>query len=89
MIFDATGCHRCHQTGYCDRIGIFELLQVSDELRETIHHHPKHHTLTRIARKMGMTTLREDALRRLLLGMTTLEEVLRVTSIEGDNANDE
>ncbi len=78
-IFDARGCPHCHSTGYRDRIGIFEMLTVDDSVHELITASPKSSALKQAARKNGMTTLREDAIRKMLAGVTTVEEVLRVT----------
>ncbi len=81
-VFEAVGCRRCHDTGYHDRVGIFELLSVGDELRELITANPRSRELREAAQRGGMTTLRADALRKLRAGVTTIEEVLRVTSHE-------
>ncbi|MCC7291872.1 MAG: Flp pilus assembly complex ATPase component TadA [Phycisphaerales bacterium] len=78
-VFDAGGCTACHETGYRDRIGVFEMLTVDEAVHALVTAHPKSSALKQAARKGGMTTLREDAVRKLLAGLTTVEEVLRVT----------
>ncbi len=78
-VFDRVGCGRCNQTGYRDRLGVFELLIVGDELQELITSSPPGKSIKAAARRNGMTTLREDAVRKLLAGLTTMEEVFRVT----------
>ncbi len=75
----ARGCAACHDTGYVDRVGIFELLQVTDELQDMITTKPKSRDIKAAAKRCGMTTLRQDAVRKLVENVTTLSEVLRVT----------
>lgn len=75
----ANGCAACHDTGYLDRVGVFELLTVTDELHDLITTKPKSRDIKDVAMASGMTTLRSDALRRMAAGATTLDEVLRVT----------
>ncbi len=73
------GCPECNQTGYRDRIGIFELLVLSEELRDLIYHNPSSSQIREIAQKEGMFTLRDDGWAKVFGGITTLTEVLRVT----------
>ncbi len=73
------GCERCRETGYMGRIGVFEVMLVDDILRQAIDEAPDHLRLKGIAQKQGMTTLFQNALRLLLGGKTTYQEVLRVT----------
>jgi len=75
----AVGCPECHKTGYLDRVGIFELLRVTDEFHDLICAKPKSRDIKSAAVKSGMTTLRQDAVRKLESGVTTIDEVLRVT----------
>lgn len=84
VIPEAVGCERCHQTGYRDRVGVFELLLVGDELQGLITTHPQSKEVKSSARRGGMTTLREDAVRKALAGETTIEEVLRATNADED-----
>jgi type IV pilus assembly protein PilB len=73
------GCEECRGSGYRGRIGIFELLAVTPDLQELILHKSSNATLKAAARKT-MTTMHEDALRKAAEGMTTLEEIVRVSS---------
>jgi type II secretory ATPase GspE/PulE/Tfp pilus assembly ATPase PilB-like protein len=73
------GCDKCLKTGYLGRTGIFELMLVDDEMKELITQRQGSHILKQAAIRKGMTTLREDGLRRALAAVTTLEEVYRVT----------
>lgn len=73
------GCERCGETGYRGRIGLYELLVMSDAIRHEIATGSDANIIRNQAIKEGMKTLREDALEKLAAGMTTPEEVVRVT----------
>lgn len=73
------GCDACHQTGYHEREGIFELLPIDDAIRELIHARAPAGAIRSAAVKAGMRALRMDGVRKTLLGVTTPSEVLRVT----------
>jgi general secretion pathway protein E len=73
------GCLKCRGTGYLGRTGIFEVLPVTDAIRRQIKPECDTEALRNIARKEGMATMRENAVRKLLQGRTTYQEVLRVT----------
>lgn len=71
------GCNFCNDTGYQERIGVFELLQVTDEMRQLIVRHASHEKLTQQALKQGMRPLAREASRMVEEGLTTLAEVVR------------
>ena len=73
------GCDTCRGTGFLGRQGIFELLVLTDELRGLMHERASEITLTELAKRSGMTTLRDACMARVADGTTTLEEVIRVT----------
>lgn len=73
------GCEQCRGTGYRGRTGIYELLVLDEDLRAELGQHRGTRELRRMARTAGMRTLREDALRLVRAGATSIEEVLRVT----------
>jgi len=73
------GCERCGQTGYRGRVGLYELLLMSDEIRHQIASGADANSIRDTAIKGGMRTLRQDALEKLRAGLTTPEEVVRVT----------
>ena len=75
--FRGRGCERCRGTGYRGRSGLYELLALSDDLRGALQRGVGE--LRRLAMDHGMRTLRDDGLRQVRAGVTTLEEVLRVT----------
>jgi type IV pilus assembly protein PilB len=74
------GCVACGQTGYRGRAGIFEVIEVNDAIRERVVARASSEDVARVARAAGMASLRDDALRKAARGMTSLEEVLRVTA---------
>lgn len=73
------GCEQCIGTGYNGRVGIFELMEMNEELRKLIMHNEDASVLTDSARRNGMRNLREDGWEKIDRGVTTVEEVLRVT----------
>jgi len=73
------GCDACNQTGYKGRIGIYELMKISDPLRELINERAPTVKLKEKAIQLGMVTLRQDGLRSIFAGDTTIEEVLKYT----------
>ena len=73
-----TGCAACRHTGYRGRTGLFELLVVSDEVKQALLKTPNAAALREIAQSEGMTTLRQDGWRKVQAGLTTVDEVLRV-----------
>jgi type IV pilus assembly protein PilB len=77
--YHGTGCDRCNQTGYKGRKGIFELMRVTDPLRDLINERAPTIALKERAIELGMVTLRQDALRSLFSGETTIDEVLKYT----------
>jgi type IV pilus assembly protein PilB len=77
------GCNFCAQTGYLDRIGVYELLTVTDAMRELILDRASHDDLRKVARAEGMRVLQEEALRLVGAQITTLAEVLRSSYVVG------
>jgi len=77
--YRGAGCPKCFGTGYSGRIGIFELMEMNDELRRLVMENADAATLTAAARRHGMRRLAEDGWMKVRAGLTTAEEVLRVT----------
>jgi type IV pilus assembly protein PilB len=73
------GCDACNNTGYKGRKGIYELLQITDPIRELINERAPTVTLKQKAIELGMVTLRQDGLRSIFAGDTTIEEILKYT----------
>ncbi|MBL7134210.1 MAG: Flp pilus assembly complex ATPase component TadA [Phycisphaerae bacterium] len=78
--YHGVGCSKCRKTGFSGRIGIYELLVPSDEMQEKITQAPNVRELRALATQSGMKTLRQDGMGKVRAGITTLEEVLRVTA---------
>ena len=75
------GCDLCSQTGYQGRVGIFEVMEMSDEIKSLVVARASANEIIKQARTEGMSTMLEDGLDKVLIGLTTLEEVLRVAKI--------
>jgi type II secretory ATPase GspE/PulE/Tfp pilus assembly ATPase PilB-like protein len=74
------GCDACHQTGYKGRIGIYEVMKISDRLRRMIAQRASEDAVREVAQSTGMLTLGDDALAKVKAGVTTAEELLRVVT---------
>jgi type II secretory ATPase GspE/PulE/Tfp pilus assembly ATPase PilB-like protein len=81
-LYRGKGCKECRHTGYRGRIGVFEILAMTDAVRNAIQERKSGPEIRRAAIASGMTALRDDALRKVLSGMTTLEEVLRAVYLD-------
>lgn len=77
-LYKATGCLACSNTGYKGRRGVYEFLQVSEEIQHMILTHASNHEIKAKAVEQGMITLRDDGLRKVRDGITSVEEMLRV-----------
>ena len=78
------GCDRCRGTGYRGRAGIFEIFTVDDEIRHLINENAPVSKIRQRARDLGMRTLREDGIRKVVAGLTTPEEVISATMTDKD-----
>jgi len=78
-----TGCHFCSHTGYLERIGVYEMLVITDEVRELIIDKAPHDQMRKLARMQGMRTLQEQAAQLVTLGTTTASEVMRSIYVAG------
>jgi general secretion pathway protein E/type IV pilus assembly protein PilB len=83
-IMGPSGCDSCRKAGYRGRQGIFEIFQVDDEVRHLINENLSTPQLRRRARELGMRTLREDGIRKVLAGITSASEVIAVTMSDAD-----
>ena len=81
VIYKGKGCKICHFTGYLGRIGIFEVLEITDGIRKLITEKNDSSVIAQAAIEEGMTTMLDDGLDKIIKGITTFEEVLRVTNI--------
>jgi type II secretory ATPase GspE/PulE/Tfp pilus assembly ATPase PilB-like protein len=78
-IYRARGCSDCAQTGYKGRTGLFEVLEVNDELRALIKAKRASDAYKKVLAHIGLPTLRRDGIRKVVAGITTIDEVMRVT----------
>ena len=75
------GCEECRGTGYLGRTGIFEIMDMTEKIREEIHEKTSLLSLKKVALGQGMRTLKENAVKKLIQGVTTVDEVVRVTGL--------
>ena len=80
--YEPTGCPYCNYTGYKGRTAVFEIMPISPEIAELVNQRATANQISIQAQKEGMITLREDAIRKLKQGITSIEEILRET-VEG------
>ena len=78
-LYKGKGCSHCNNSGYAGRIGIFEVLDIDDDVRELISNRANADTIKQKAIENGMSTMMEDGLKKAIAGKTTLEEIFRVT----------
>ena len=78
--YEPVGCSRCNQSGYRGRVGIFSVMALSDHIKEMVVAQTPEADIAATARQEGMLTLREDGLVKVRAGLTSLEEVIRVTA---------
>ena len=78
--YEPLGCARCNQSGYRGRIGVFSVMEMSERIKEMTVASAPEAEIARVAREEGMLTLREDGLTKVRSGLTSLEEVIRVTA---------
>lgn len=81
-LYKGDGCNVCENTGYAGRIGVFEVLSISESVKSAILSHASSQEIERIAEEEGMTTMFKDGIEKVMKGATTLEELLRVASSE-------
>jgi general secretion pathway protein E/type IV pilus assembly protein PilB len=79
QVMKPVGCERCRQIGYKGRMGIFEIFVIDDDVRHMINKRSATLLLRQRARELGMRTLREDGVRKVLAGLTSAEEIISIT----------
>jgi len=84
-LYKAKGCEICNHTGFKGRIAVLEMIRVSEAMRDLIERIPSSQDIWELARSEGARTFFEDGINKVLLGVTTLEELLRVAPIKYDN----
>ena len=88
VIYEAAGCESCKDTGYRGRMAIHELFVVDSAAQRAVLDGADAHQLRELARARGMRTLYEDGLRKVALGHSSLDEVLRVTQDQTEEPDD-
>ncbi|MFH1509958.1 MAG: GspE/PulE family protein [Candidatus Nealsonbacteria bacterium] len=78
-IYNSKGCPKCGETGFSGRIALFEVLSMTSSLGEIVLKEPSESKILKEAKRQGMITIRQDGIKKVLKGVTTIEEVLRVT----------
>ncbi|PIY78918.1 MAG: hypothetical protein COY81_05425 [Candidatus Pacebacteria bacterium CG_4_10_14_0_8_um_filter_43_12] len=81
-IYKGQGCRSCHNTGYQGRIGIYEVIEMTKAMRELVSKKAETDEISDLALKEGMTTMYDDGIEKITRGLTTIEEILRVTKTE-------
>ncbi|MEZ5385944.1 MAG: ATPase, T2SS/T4P/T4SS family [Prosthecobacter sp.] len=84
VIMGAGGCSKCRQGGYRGRMSLVEIFEIDDEVRNMVNQQLTTPQLRKRARELGMRTLREDGIRKVLAGLTTAEEVIEATMADAD-----
>ncbi|MEK7665007.1 MAG: GspE/PulE family protein [Patescibacteria group bacterium] len=79
FIYKAKGCDKCKSSGYMGRIGLFEVLYMTDELAKLISENPSESSIFKIAQKQGMLTMEQEGVIKVIKGETSVEEIVRVT----------
>lgn len=79
LLYRGVGCRSCAQTGYLSRVGIFEVLEINDDIRKLIMARANAAQIQQQAQKQGMSLMIEDGINKVKNGMTTIEEIIRVT----------
>jgi type IV pilus assembly protein PilB len=80
--YRGAGCQSCRQTGYKGRIGVYELMSIDNDIRELILRKTPTHVIRQAALDNGMISLKQDSIEKILQGVTTMEEALRVIYAE-------
>jgi type IV pilus assembly protein PilB len=81
-LFKGSGCDHCNKTGYKGRVGIYEVLEINEEMRQLIVKSAPPYEIRMAATRTGVESLREVAVKKLFAGLTSIEEVIRVTASE-------
>ena len=80
-LYKGKGCDKCNNTGYKGRLGLYEMIQISKPIRDLIDQGAKEEVIMKKANELGMKSMRQDAAAKAIQGLTTVEEMLRVTFI--------
>ena len=79
-LFKGRGCEACHGKGYKGRLGIYEVLELNEEIKQLVVRNAPPYEIRMAAARCGLESLREVGVKKLFAGLTTIEEVIRVTT---------
>jgi len=79
LVYGPKGCEACGFVGYSGRVGLYEVLSMTDELAELIQNNPLETLIFKAAQKQGMLTMEQEGILKVLSGQTTIEEIIRAT----------
>ncbi len=79
LVFKPKGCKKCNNKGYTGRMGLFEVLSMTDKLAEVINRNPTEQEIVKVAKEQGMITMEQDGILKVLKGLTSLEEVMKLS----------
>ncbi|HEY4496435.1 MAG TPA: GspE/PulE family protein [Candidatus Paceibacterota bacterium] len=82
--FEPVGCDKCNHTGYKGRIGVFEAIKTDETIEKLINENPSDREIRKLARSQGLLTMQQDGVIKVLLGVTSLNELTRVVDLEQD-----
>lgn len=80
--FRGSGCRHCHQSGYKGRVGIFEILKMTESIQKKIMAHANTSEIEQEARRLGFRSLRDDAIEKVRMGLTTVDEIVKSVDLE-------
>ena len=80
-IWAAVGCDKCNNTGYKGRIGVYEAISMTKEIEESVQNNSSDREIWNAAKGQGIPTMRQDGILKILQGITTVEELTRVISL--------
>ncbi len=81
-IYKSRGCTECHGTGYRGRIGVFEAIQSDSEVEKTVQNNPSEREINKASEKQGIMSMAQDGITKVIKGITTIEEVIRVIDLD-------
>jgi len=83
-LYKGSGCETCHNSGYKGRVGIYEVMEISEEMKQLIVRKAPPSEIRTAASRTGVESLREVGVKKMLAGHTTIDEVVRVTVAESN-----
>ena len=84
QVFESVGCDKCNHTGYKGRIGVFEGIKTDESIEKLIGENPSDREIRKLARSQGILTMQQDGMIKVLTGVTSLDELIRVVDLEQD-----